>query len=117
MVSDDDDGTVKAIKDIIGRSFITHSEVSDSDASLRLESLISRIQGIRDRLSGRVPGMPDDDLIERHLKKIKDETIHTLLASGPWETLSVGGEEVDIDIFYGTDSQAAAAAVQALYQA
>ncbi len=37
-----------------------------------------------------------------------------LVLSGAWDTLTMGGEEVDIDIFYGPDSTAAAAAVEAL---
>ena len=48
--------------------------------------------------------MPDDATLREHLGKLRSETLRTLLTSGAWDTLIVGGEEVDIDIFYRQDS-------------
>jgi hypothetical protein len=45
----------------------------------------------------RVKGMPDDATLRAHLQSLDGPLLHTLLASGPWDTASVGGEEVDID--------------------
>ncbi|MFE2139976.1 hypothetical protein ACFW9X_43565 [Streptomyces sp. NPDC059466] len=48
------------------------------------------------------------------LGTLESSTLRMLVLSGAWDTLTMGGEEVDIDIFYGQDSAAAAAAVEAL---
>jgi hypothetical protein len=65
---------------------------------------MERLGQIRDRLAPRIPGMPDDVTLLDHLRKLKSETLRTLLTSGAWDTLVMGGEEVDIDIFYGPES-------------
>jgi hypothetical protein len=51
--------------------------------------------------------MPDDAVLRNHLRTLRSETVRTLLVSGAWDTLTVGGEEVDIDIFYRQDSPVA----------
>ena len=61
-----------------------------------------------------IPDSPDeaddvvrdaDVVIVNALRGMKAETLRTMLVSGAWDTLVVGGEEVDIDIFYRPDPQ------------
>jgi hypothetical protein len=58
--------------------------------------------------------MPDDEAILERLRTLEPRTLRMLVLSGAWDTLTMGGEEAGIDIFYGQDSTAAAAAVEAL---
>jgi pSer/pThr/pTyr-binding forkhead associated (FHA) protein len=104
MVAIDDDGGSKAIKAIIADSIETpHDPSFDIDAAV--EGLMERLTQIRDRLTGRLPGLPDDDTLREHLSTMRPETLRTLLDSGAWDTVIVGGEEVDIDIFYRPEPQ------------
>ncbi|MFJ4517173.1 FHA domain-containing protein [Streptomyces sp. NPDC088816] len=108
MVTTDEHGDTRAIKDTIAQSIEaaapdapnTPNGAADKADEADLDAFMDRLREIRDRLSPRVPGMPDDATLRDHLRKLKPETVHTLLASGAWDTLTVGGEEVDIDIFY-----------------
>ncbi|MFJ8350233.1 FHA domain-containing protein [Streptomyces sp. NPDC094153] len=108
MVTTDEHGDTCAIKDTIAQSIEaaapdapnTPNGAADKADEADLDAFMDRLREIRDRLSPRVPGMPDDATLRDHLRKLKPETVHTLLASGAWDTLTVGGEEVDIDIFY-----------------
>lgn len=103
MVTTDEQGANRAIKDVIadviaeGGSAPT-AGVPGGEADL--EAFMERLREIRARLSSRLTGLPDDQVLLEHLRKLRGETVRTLLASGPWDTLTVGGEEVDIDIFY-----------------
>ncbi|MFC7384000.1 FHA domain-containing protein [Sphaerisporangium rhizosphaerae] len=97
MVTTDENGVTCAIKDKIVEGIEEGSAGPDRDADI--EALMERLRQIRSRLAPRIPGMPDDETLRAHLGGLKDETLRTLLVSGPWETLIVGGEEVDIDIF------------------
>jgi hypothetical protein len=38
--------------------------------------------------------------LRTQLELLKGETIHTLLVSDPWDSGTVGGEEVDVDQFF-----------------
>jgi hypothetical protein len=96
MVTADDEGNFRAIKDIIGQG-IADGEEGAFDRDADLEALLLRLTRIRDRLATRVKGMPDDATLRAHLQSLDGPLLHTLLASGPWDTASVGGEEVDID--------------------
>ncbi|MFE9306205.1 FHA domain-containing protein [Streptomyces sp. NPDC006706] len=105
MVTTDEHGDTCAIKDTIAQSIeATVPEAPDGGADKAneadIDAFMERLREIRDRLSPRLPGMPDDAALRDHLRKLKPETVRTLLASGAWDTLTVGGEEVDIDIFY-----------------
>jgi hypothetical protein len=102
MVTTNEHGVTRAIKDIIVQGIEEGSEGSDKDADI--DALMERLQQIRSRLSRRIPGMPDETTLDSHLRKLKGETVRTLLVSGAWDTLIVGGEEVDIDIFDRQDS-------------
>jgi hypothetical protein len=96
MVTADDEGNFRAIKDIIAQG-ITEGEEGAFDAGADLEALLLRLTQIRDRLAPRVKGMPDDAALRKHLESLNGSLLHTLLLSGPWDTANVGGEEVDID--------------------
>ncbi|WP_433418359.1 FHA domain-containing protein [Microtetraspora malaysiensis] len=97
MVTTDENGVTRAIKDTIVQGIEEGDAGSDKDADI--DALTERLRQIRARLSPRIPGMPDDATLVEHLRKLKSETMRTLLVSGAWDTLVVGGEEVDIDIF------------------
>ncbi|GHJ37350.1 FHA domain-containing protein [Streptomyces sp. TS71-3] len=104
MVTTDEQGATRAIKDIIARS--VDPEAGDLPASQDecLDALLERMGAIRDRLASRLPGMPTDEELREHLSKLDLATLHTLQESGAWDTLIVGGEEADIDLFYQSDS-------------
>lgn len=108
MVTFDDDGNSRAIKATIAESIAALLDPAfDTDAAV--EGLMVRLRQIRDRLTGRIAGLPDDDTLREHLRTLRPETLRTLVDSGPWDTMIVGGEEVDIDIFYRPEQQLAAA--------
>jgi FHA domain len=96
MVTADEEGNFRAIKDIIAQG-IADGEGGAFDRDADLEALLLRLAGIRDRLAPRVKGLPDDAALRTHLESLDGPLLHTLLVSGPWDTASVGGEEVDID--------------------
>ncbi|MFD9032243.1 FHA domain-containing protein [Streptomyces sp. NPDC059567] len=108
MITTDEKGVSCAIKEKIAQS-IEESEGKDLDRNADTDALMERLRGIRDRLSSRVPGMPDDPTLRDHLETLDSGTLRTLLESGAWDTLIVGGEEVDIDIFYRQDAPATTA--------
>ncbi|MEU9860171.1 FHA domain-containing protein [Streptomyces sp. NPDC047971] len=108
MITTDENGVSCAIKEKIAQS-IEGAEGKDLDRKADVDALMERLRGIRDRLSSRLPGMPDDPTLRDHLETLDSTTLRTLLESGAWDTLIVGGEEVDIDIFYRQDAPAASA--------
>ncbi|MFC4533704.1 FHA domain-containing protein [Sphaerisporangium dianthi] len=97
MVTTDEHGVTCAIKDKIVQGI--EEGLADADKEADIEALMERLRQIRSRLAPRIPGMPDDETLDAHLRRLRGETLRTLLVSGAWETLIVGGEEVDIDIF------------------
>ncbi|GAA0349672.1 FHA domain-containing protein [Actinoallomurus spadix] len=121
MVTTDERGVTRAIKDIIDRSMDDTAgpakagvagsaaragggSVSPRSAEADLEILLDRMHAIRDRLAARLPGLPDDKELRDHLSALAPATLRTLQESGPWDTLIVSGEEADIDIFYQQDA-------------
>jgi 2-polyprenyl-6-methoxyphenol hydroxylase-like FAD-dependent oxidoreductase len=105
MVTFDEDGNSKAIKATIADSIEAPLDAG-FDTGTAVEGLMERLLQIRDRLTGRLADLPDDDTLRAHLRTLRPETLRTLVDSGPWDTMIVGGEEVDIDIFYRPDPQA-----------
>ncbi|MET8537770.1 FHA domain-containing protein [Streptomyces sp. NPDC005065] len=104
MVTTDEQGVTRAIKDIIARS-MEPLPGSDVESPLAyLDALLERMASIRDRLGSRLPGMPTDEELRSHLSTLDPSTLRTLQESGAWDTLIVGGEEADIDLFYQSDS-------------
>ncbi|ADI10669.1 hypothetical protein SBI_07549 [Streptomyces bingchenggensis BCW-1] len=117
MVATDERGVTRAIKDIIDRSMdstagpaaagvagsaagVAGGSEAPGSAGADLEILLDRMRAIRDRLAARLPGLPDDEELRAHLSTLAPATLRTLQESGAWDTLIVGGEEADIDIFY-----------------
>ncbi|MEV8630826.1 FHA domain-containing protein [Streptosporangium sp. NPDC051023] len=97
MVAADEHGVTWAIKDKIAQGIDEGGAGSDRNADI--DALMERLRQIRARLSPRVPGMPDDAALIERLHELRSETVRSLVVSGAWDTLTVGGEEVDIDIF------------------
>jgi hypothetical protein len=96
MVTADQDGSYRAIKDIIAQGVAEGDEgLFDRDGDL--EALLQRMLQVRGRLAPRIEGMPDDDTLRKHLDRLPGGLIHTLLVSDQWDSGNVGGEEVDVD--------------------
>lgn len=125
MVTTDERGATRAIKDIIDGSMdgttkpagggaarqkafgpvaVPVAASASASAGADLEILLDRMRSIRERLAPRMPGLPDDDVLRAHLSALAPATLRTLQESGAWDTLIVGGEEADIDIFYQQDA-------------
>ncbi|WP_030379647.1 MULTISPECIES: FHA domain-containing protein [unclassified Streptomyces] len=104
MVATDDRGVTRAIKDIIARSTEPLPDTGASAGDADLDALLERVRAIRERLAPRLPGMPGDEELRAHLAALTPGTLRTLRESGAWDTLIVGGEEVDIDLFYQSDA-------------
>ncbi|MBB5490664.1 FHA domain-containing protein [Nocardiopsis metallicus] len=96
MVNTDQEGAAYTIKAGIARSMAAQ----DGDREADVKTLLERMGSIRSRLSARIAGMPDDADLRARLEGLDDTTLRSLVGGGQWDTLTVGGEEVDIDIFY-----------------
>ena len=68
---------------------------------------------IRSRLEPRLDGLPDDATLRAHLEQLSTETLHTLVVSEPWDSATVGGDEVDVDWLLPAPEAAAAGPVLA----
>lgn len=104
MVTTDEQGVTRAIKDIIARSMEPEPGDGSEPEHASLDALLERMTAIRERLATRLPGMPTDEELRNHLLTLDPATLRTLQESGAWDTLIVGGEEADIDLFYQSDS-------------
>ncbi|MFB6518671.1 FHA domain-containing protein [Streptomyces sp. NPDC056401] len=115
MVTTDEQGVTRAIKDIIARSTeagggaVAVPGTAGAGTAVPgdgsdLDALLDRMTEIRERLAPRMPGLPGDGELRSHLASIAPATLRTLRESGAWDTLIVGGEEADIDLFYQSDS-------------
>ncbi|MFI8828792.1 FHA domain-containing protein [Streptomyces sp. NPDC053431] len=113
MITTDENGVSRAIKEKIAQSIEESQGRDDLERDADIDALMERLRAIRDRLASRVPGMPDDSTLRNHIESLDSATLRTLLESGAWDTLIVGGEEVDIDIFYQQDPRATAAPTRA----
>ncbi|MFK4042623.1 FHA domain-containing protein [Nonomuraea wenchangensis] len=105
MVATDGDGVTRAVKDLIADGLTPPEAGAAADGSREadLDAFMDRLRQIRDRLASRIPGLPDDAALRAHLRCLSPEALRAFLASGAWDTLVMGGEEVDIDIFYRQD--------------
>ncbi|MEU3984657.1 FHA domain-containing protein [Streptomyces sp. NPDC026672] len=120
MVTTDEQGVTRAIKDIIADSAARGREAAPAAApglpqqrahgtapeshGTDLDELLERMSAIRERLAPRLPGMPTDGELRDRLATVAPATLRTLKESGAWDTLIVGGEEADIDLFYRDDA-------------
>ncbi|MCY7341878.1 MAG: FHA domain-containing protein [Pseudonocardia sp.] len=96
MVTTDEQGRSQPIRDLIAHS-IVEADAGANDRASDIASLLERLRRIRGRLEPRLVGLPDDATLREHLEHLSSETLHTLLVSEPWDSASVGGEEVDVD--------------------
>ncbi len=96
MVTTDDAGNPLPIKDLIARG-ITEGEQGAFDQAADLGAYLQRLTQTRGRLAPRLDGLPDDDTLRAHLERLPGPLLHTLLVSDSWDTVNVGGEEVDVD--------------------
>ena len=96
MVTADDEGNVHPIKDIIA-SAITEGDQGRYDKEADFGALMQRLTQTRSRLASRLDGLPDDETLRGHLERLPGSLLHTLLVSDSWDTVNVGGEEVDVD--------------------
>ncbi|MGW2292061.1 FHA domain-containing protein [Streptomyces phaeochromogenes] len=104
MVTTDEQGATHAIKDIIARSLESAPDDDSESQQAHLDALLESLSAIRARLAPRLPGMPTDEELRSHLSALEPATLRTLQESGAWDTLIVGGEEADIDLFYESDA-------------
>ncbi|MER5224467.1 FHA domain-containing protein [Streptomyces flaveus] len=104
MVTTDEQGATHAIKDIIARSMESAPADASESQQAHLDTLLERMSAIRARLAPRLPGMPTDEELRSHLSALDPATLRTLQEGGAWDTLVVGGEEADIDLFYQSDA-------------
>ncbi len=97
MVTTEENGETTAIRDLIARG-ITEGDDGTFDQAADFEALMRLLSLTRGRLESRLEGLPDDATLRAHLKRLPASLIHTLLVSQPWDTGSVGGEEVDLEL-------------------
>jgi hypothetical protein len=97
MVTTEENGETTAIRDLIARG-ITEGDEGNFDKDADFEALMRLLSLTRSRLESRLEGMPDDATLRAHLELLPPGLIHTLLVSRPWDTGSVGGEEVDLEL-------------------
>jgi hypothetical protein len=96
MVTTDEDGAVTPIKDRIAQG-IAEGVAGELDRDNAIATLLGRMRGIRSRLEQRLDGLPDDATMHAHLAQLSSQTLHTMVVSEPWDSSSVGGDEVDVD--------------------
>lgn len=96
MVTTDTAGNVRAIKDLIAVG-IAEGDQGAYDSDTDMDALTKRMGEIRRRLESRIEGLPDDATLRAHLEEMPGQVLHTLVVSEPWDTGSVGGEEVDVE--------------------
>jgi 2-polyprenyl-6-methoxyphenol hydroxylase-like FAD-dependent oxidoreductase len=103
MVTTDERGATHAIRDLIARSIDQAPAAGPQPEQGDLDTLLERMSAVRERLAPRLPGMPTDEELRDHLAALAPSTLRTLQESGAWDTLIVGGEEADIDLFYQSE--------------
>ncbi|MGV6808551.1 MAG: FHA domain-containing protein [bacterium] len=99
MIETDEEGNQYAIKERIAEG-IDLAERSDVDKNENLAIIMQRLVSIRERLKARLQGLPTDEELLKHLGQLDASTLKTLVVSNVWNTQKVGGEEVDIDLFF-----------------
>jgi 2-polyprenyl-6-methoxyphenol hydroxylase-like FAD-dependent oxidoreductase len=101
MTITDDVGGELAIKDRIADAIDRHREFDPARRAADVDELMRRLRELKVRLAGRLPDLPSDAQLLDHLTDLDDVTLRTSVASGPWDTLGMGGEEVDVDLLTG----------------
>ena len=108
MVTTDTAGNVRAIKDQIALA-IAEAEQGSYDEETDLNGLLERLSLIRSRLERRIDGLPDDATLRAHLERLPAGLVHALVVSEPWDSGTVGGEEVDVEWLLDTPAAPALA--------
>jgi 2-polyprenyl-6-methoxyphenol hydroxylase-like FAD-dependent oxidoreductase len=91
MITTDRAGAVVPIQQIIGESCRNPRK-----EDFRKE-FVDRIRAKRQRLDGRLENLPEDNRLERICSGVDDETLQVLIDSQVWNTVSMGGEEADVE--------------------
>ncbi|MCX4902846.1 hypothetical protein [Streptomyces sp. NBC_00878] len=89
-----------------GRWATDRFDAADASIYSLDDLLVERMGAIRERLAPRLPGQPTDEALREHFSTLRPDTLRTLLGSGAWDTLIVGGDEADIGLFFQTDTPA-----------
>jgi hypothetical protein len=96
MVTTDEAGRTRAIKDLIAQG-LTEGDDGAYDRDADFEALMQLLTRTRSRLESRIAGLPDDSTLRAHLQSLPASLVHTLVTSEPWDSSNVGGEEVDVE--------------------
>ena len=100
MVTTESDGTLHAIKSKIKQG-IDEAQRGNCNRNADINELMIRFSQIKQRLEGRIRGqLPDDDTLRQRLENLNDETLRVLVLSDSWNTASMGGEEVEVDLLF-----------------
>jgi 2-polyprenyl-6-methoxyphenol hydroxylase-like FAD-dependent oxidoreductase len=97
MTTLDELGQPVAIKDRIADAIRDHRGSDPARREADLDELLLRLGELKARLAGRMADLPGDAELRDHLSGLDDLTLRTAVDSGPWDTASTGGEEVDVD--------------------
>ncbi len=91
MARPDADGAPEPISHVIARSLDDHRPRAEL-----VGEAMTRLRGVRDRLRGRLEGLPEDADLWPMVAAMEDEALRVVVGSGAWETVRSGGEEVDV---------------------
>jgi hypothetical protein len=102
MVTSDDEGRIVPVQDMIRAGLR-----GGLDRKAYEDIFLSRLLDASSRLSDRLTGVPKRTELEKIVSQLSDSTLKVLVASRPWETRTVSGEEVDIDLLLESSSDGA----------
>lgn len=112
MVTTDESGAVTPIKDRIAKG-IAEGVAGEVDRDTTIATLLERMRRTRSGLEQRLDGLPDGATLQAHLAQLSSQTLHTMVVSEPWDSASVGGDEVDWHLPAPTPEAAAPSLVAA----
>lgn len=98
MVTQVPTGGLAAVKARIRESQL--APISASEDERERAAFLETYNSVRSRLIARLPGIRNVDWMRAHIGDLSAETIRTLNWSGSWDTAAMGGQEVDLDLFY-----------------
>jgi 2-polyprenyl-6-methoxyphenol hydroxylase-like FAD-dependent oxidoreductase len=105
MTTADCAGDEIPIKDLIAAAIRLHRGPDRAQREADIDELMHRLCDLKERLAGRMTDLPGDAQLLAHIRELDDVTLRTSIDSGPWDTATTGGEEVDVDVF-GTPAPA-----------
>ena len=98
MTTVDETGAEVAIKDRIAHAVQHQREADPVQRGADIDELMRRLRDLKGRLATRLSDLPSDGRLRDHLESLDDLTLRTAVVSGPWDTATTGGEEIDIDL-------------------